>query len=37
MKKSETNNKKTIENCGGLKPIVLIKPPKKTKETKKTK
>ena len=40
MKNNETKNPKTFEDCGGLKPLILVKPPKKTtakKDTKKTK
>ena len=37
MKKNEAKNPKMIEDCGGLKPIVLIKPPKKASTKKKTK
>lgn len=39
MKKNETKSKKTLDDCGGLKPIVLVKPPKENaaKKTKKTK
>lgn len=39
MKKAETKNTKMLEDCGGLKPLVLVKPPKKTtkKTTKKSK
>ena len=39
MKKNETKITKTIDNGGGLKPLVLVKPPKENtaKKAKKTK
>ena len=39
MKKTVTKKEKMQEDCGGLKPIPLMKPPKKTtkKTTKKSK
>ena len=30
MKKNETKTEGWVENCGGIKPIVLVDPPKET-------